>query len=357
MRTLTIVSIVLAAALGARAEDRAVAQAMAAAGAVHASKGNDEQAKDYFFKALANDENCGEALYELGRLYEKEGNPVLAGEFYERAAVQLAGEKKPALAAKRADAEKRLKAVNPLAVKLNGYFEDYARDLDRVASKLPDSMTLAALTERAEQLSLAKLLPPEKTPKFLAEAKKNSVADVGKDGVAGTSPEVERELKALGWTKVTGSWVKKGQGVYETKDGKLEAERTNGAIDLYVLKGSSGTVKACVRNNFKADNFFDLNLSGYGVLFKGKECRLYGPNAMVMKFMSGSLDPALIRADPLPDANPKNHAMVNVNEGSLDYNVNDKRHSVANNKLPREGGFVIEVTGMATLETPRCIGR
>ncbi len=337
------------------AEDVAVANAMAAAGAVHASKGNIEQAKDYFYKALANDENCGEALYELARLFEKEGQPVVAGEFYERALVQLSQDKRTAMAAKRADAERRLKAVNPLAVKLNGYYEDYARDLDRLASKLPDSMTLAALTERAEQLKLDKILPAEKAPKFLADAKKN--LEAGKDGVVGTSPEVERELKALGWTTVTGSWVKKGQGIYEAKDGKLEAQKTNGSIDLFVLKGGTGTVKACVRNNFNAGNFFDLNLSGYGVLFKGKECRLYGPNAMVMKFMSGNLDPALIRADPLPDANAKNHATIVVNEGSLDYNVNDKRHSVANNKLPREGGFVVEVTGTMTVETPRCVGR
>src|SRR5262249_48332578 len=60
--------------------------------------------------------------------------------------------------------------------------------------------------------------------------------------------EVERALKAAGWTSITGTWKKKSDGVYEVTDGKLEATKVNGGIKLMVDQGGSGSVSVMVRN-------------------------------------------------------------------------------------------------------------
>jgi len=336
------------------ASERSIADALAVAGASLVAKGNAEQGKEMLYKALANDENCPDALFELARLFEKEGNAHTACDFYQRAALVYAQENAPSTIAKRNEAERRIKALNPFAPRLNALFEDYALDLDRLVKKTPDSLTIDAAAGRVSELKLAALLAPEKMPKFIAAAQKASASPP-----TSTLPDVERELKALGWATVSGVWVKKAPGVYEAIDGKLEAAKANGSIDLFVLKGGSGSVKACVRNGFNDPKFMDLTLSGYGVLFKGRECRVYGPNDMVMKYFNGSLDPALIATHPLPESLPKYRATVSVtNEGALEFTVNDKRKSISNNKqLPKAGGFIIEVTGTMTLENPRCAGQ
>src|ERR1043165_1151922 len=335
------------------AADRNLADGLATAGTTLAAKGNSSQAREMFYKALAYDEDCPDALFELAKIFEKEGNTPTACDFYQRAALVYAQDNKPATTAKRVEAERRVKALSPSAPRLTAVFEEYAQDLDRLVKKAPDTLTIDAASDRVTELKLSSVLAPEKMPKFLWAQK---AASSGSSPPTATLPDVERDLKALGWSTITGVWIKKAAGVYETTNGKLEAAKTNGTIDLWVHSGFTGSVKACVRNGFVAQNFMDLTLSGYGVMFKGKECREYAPNEMVMKYFNGSLAPAMIKAEPINEASPKHHATVSINnEGVLDFNVNDKRKSVSNNKLPKNGGFMIEVSGTAVIENPRCV--
>lgn len=352
-RVITI-ALIFVGAVALRAADRNLADGLATAGTAFAAKGNLTQAKDMFYKALAYDEECPDALFELAKIFDKEGSPH-ACDFYQRAALNYAQDNKPANAVKRAEAERRIKVLNPSAPRLTAVFEEYAQELDRLVKKSKDNLTIDAASARAEELKLSTVLVPEKMPKFLAAAQKPAASS---GPPTATPPEVERELKALGWTTITGVWVKKSAGVYETSNGKLEAAKTSGTIDLWVHGNFNGSVKACVRNGFTPQNFMDMTLSGYGVMFKGKECRMYAPNEMVMKYFNGSMDPAMVKSEPISEAAPKHHAIVSVtNEGTLDFNVNDKRKSVSNNKIPKTGGFMIEVSGTAVIENPRCAGQ
>src|SRR5579872_3499485 len=74
-----------------RGEDAGVASASALAdvGVGFAAKGNQNRAKEFFYKALVYDENCPIALYELAKIFELEGDNVSAVNFYVKAAQDL----------------------------------------------------------------------------------------------------------------------------------------------------------------------------------------------------------------------------------------------------------------------------
>ena len=116
----------LALALTSRAADRSVADGLTAAGVAYEAKGSTAQAKEMFYKALVHDENCPDALYELAKLTEKDGDTSLASDLYQRAITQYTQDNKPAGAAKKSDAEKRLRTLNPAQPKLNAAYEEYA---------------------------------------------------------------------------------------------------------------------------------------------------------------------------------------------------------------------------------------
>ena len=61
------------------AADTELAGAFAVSAAKLNKMGKLEKAKQLCFKALANDEHCAEALYQLGLIYQKEGRSVRAG--------------------------------------------------------------------------------------------------------------------------------------------------------------------------------------------------------------------------------------------------------------------------------------
>src|SRR5258706_4312774 len=90
--------------------ERALADSLAATASTLAAKGNTAAAKEMFYKALANDENCPDAIFELAKLFDKENNPAAASDFYQRASLIYSQENKPATTAKRAEADKRLPA-------------------------------------------------------------------------------------------------------------------------------------------------------------------------------------------------------------------------------------------------------
>ena len=62
---------------------------LGASAAKLAAEGKPEKAKELCYKALANDEDAAEALYELGKIFEKEGKSTAAGDFLVRAAAAV----------------------------------------------------------------------------------------------------------------------------------------------------------------------------------------------------------------------------------------------------------------------------
>src|SRR5438105_2761103 len=78
--------------------DRAAADSLAMSGTVMAGKGNTAQARELFYKALANDETCPDAIFELAKIFDKENNASAASDFYQRASLLYAQESKPATA-------------------------------------------------------------------------------------------------------------------------------------------------------------------------------------------------------------------------------------------------------------------
>lgn len=368
------------------AADRAAADSLAMSATVMANKGNSGQAKELFYKALANDETCPDAIFELAKIFDKENNSAAASDFYQRASLIFAQENKTNTMAKRAEADKRVKALNPFAPRVAALYEDYAQELDRLTKKVPDSVTQDAAFARVTELKMPSVLAPEKLPKFYAalQAQKTAAATAEADSAKTAStkrpgfsssidpapakvvnnvpPEVERELKALGWGTITGTWVKKAANTYEVTDGKLEAAKTNGGVDVWVVKGT-GAVKVTVRNDFNLDSsssfFSDYNSTGYGVIMKSKECKVYAPGGYSgYSSATSKMEPYMVKTEPLPDINPRNHATVTIVDGKIEIAVNEKNVIRYNDKtLPRSGPFVIEVKGTATIENPRCAGQ
>jgi tetratricopeptide (TPR) repeat protein len=363
-----------------QASERALADSLAATGATLAAKGNTAGAREMFYKALANDENCPDAIFELAKIFDKENSTAAASDFYQRASLIYSQENKPNTTAKRAEAEKRLRTLNPFAPRMAGLYEDYAQDLDRLVKKVPDTVTQDAALARVNELKMSSVLAPEKLPKFYASAQAERVAATeaekkparSTNGFTGAetptpkvtkvAPDVERELKALGWTTITGVWVKKGPNLYEVTDGKLEVAKTTGGVDVWVVKGGSGTVKATVRDDYNKENntggFFS-EYTGYGVAVSKRDCRFYPPGAYSGFTFNSKYEPSYARSEMIPEANPKNHFTVMIGvDNVLEMMFNERKViRFKDDKLPRGGPMVIEVKGTATIENPRCAGQ
>lgn len=349
--------------------DKSMAAAIAAGAAKLAAEGKTEKARELCYKALANDADCAEALYELGKIFEKEGKTITAGDFYFRAAQQFGkGEAgNPAFATKRQDAERRVKALNPYAMRLAGILADYTQELNAITKKTPDSLTLEEACDRADVLNLRTILAPDKGPKFArpetkTPAKDDSAPDKSsfvrrsrqEEAPTSVPPEVERALKAAGWTTITGTWKKKADNVYEVSDGKLETEKFNGAVQVIVHKGGTGSVKVMVRNYLKENEGYsgDHWATGFGWWIEGGSAKIYFPDQYGAKF-----DSHLDRVESLPAAMPKNKVTVTVNEGKLEYILNDKALRRGSYPIPKNGPFVIAVEGTMTIESPQAVGQ
>ncbi len=190
------------------AGDAALAEALAATGVAYVSKGNVVAARDHFYRALVHDESCGTALFELGRLADKDGDRTLAAIFYARAIPGLAD-------ASRAIAEARIKTLNPHAAKLTAAIDDYARGLEGLVKSHPDKHVLDEAVQRSVDLNMSRILPSSRMPKLkLPAARVSFKEDMGyvvtefKDGVASHVGEprsfksVPTELSGLQYTKL-----------------------------------------------------------------------------------------------------------------------------------------------------------
>ncbi|HEY3325496.1 MAG TPA: hypothetical protein VGP72_33900 [Planctomycetota bacterium] len=378
MRTVNCFVLVLAIACSfVAAEDRIVAAAMAQAAAKLAGDGKSEKARDICFKALANDENCPEALYELGKIYEKDGSLVAAADFFVRASRELARQEAatPAFASKRSDADARIKRLNPYAARLSSLMTDYAQELAAATKKSSDSFTMESVTDRVTSLNLADYVPPEKMPpthkpepKATASTPKRSVDDEDgpvpyrrtpkKEVVNNVPLDVERALKADGWDKITGTWKKVKEKGYEVADGKLEATKTSGAMQVIVGKGA-GKVKVMVRNTKDSEYSSSYYGTGFGFLVDGGNAKMYTPTNSYFSSSTNAYRPSLERSISL--TGDKCQIVIQIIEGAsgasaLEMTVNGKREHRSNYKLQKEGSFVIEVDGSATIEVPMAKG-
>ncbi|MCY3017951.1 MAG: hypothetical protein NTW87_02825 [Planctomycetota bacterium] len=378
----------------APAQDKEVAQAYATAAATLSTAGRIEKAKEQCYKALALDDECSNALYELGKIFEKEGKNTAAADFLLRAerlyAKQEAAD--PAVGPKRQDAERRVRTLNPYAGKLTEYLTYYAQELGGIYKKSPDALTAAETSERVTALQLADFVPPEKLPvvdsptpavaptpsKTVAktpartEANPGLVQPVAKREVVNSIPvDVERALKNAGWSKITGTWKKKGEGIYEVTDGSLETPKVDGSVGLYVHKLDAGFVKVMVRNARK-ETILPKDIKGYGYKIEGSNARMYSASRYGSSYGSGlgmggsstgsgggssSYLGIGYRDIPLPETNSKNQFVVSIQDGALQMFVNGKREYNGNYKLPKEGPFIIEIDGTITIEEPTAKGQ
>lgn len=358
----------------AKPADRSLAAALASSAAKLAAQGKVDKARDLCFRALANDEDCAEALYELGKIFEKDGRLIAAGDFLARAARQLAKDEgaNPAFTSKRLDAERRVKALNPYAARFNEVLTDYALALSLIVKKVPDTLTQEEALDRIGALRLPDFVPPDKLPAIdrpKPSAGSKTVTSVDEDGfvrrvtknvVTSVPPDVERTLKGAGWTTISGIWKKKGENVYEVTDGKLETPKTNGALQVIVHKGGTGKVRVMVRNNQRPSGTYYYSYSysstGYGFQVEGEVAKMYSASGgYFYSTSSGIYRPYLERDVPLPG--PKNKILIQIAEGKLEMLVNDKREHNSNYKLGKDGPFAIEIDGTATIESPQAMGQ
>jgi len=364
-----LLTVLIGARSGLAVESSSEASGLAETGANLLAAGKIEKAQTQFYKALAYDSHCAVALYELGKLFETEGNVVSAADFLAHASLELAkGEAaNPDFAVKHKDAIKHLQKLNPYAMQYSQLMENYAQDLCKITKKSPDSLTTEEICNRIDSLSLATILPKDKLPNVDRPKKaqpanpNNPRSSFSREIVTSIPPDVERALKTSGWTTITGSWVKKGENIYEVTDGKLETPKLNGAVQVLIHKGSAATVKVYVCYKSKWEHSgqsisFGNNSwgEGYGVVINGDNCKIFAPTQWCMG--GTSYEPGLFNEITLPAANPKNSALVTLQESNLDIFVNDKPVRRTKYKISKDGTFIIAVKGTATIESPKAAG-
>ena len=172
-------------------------------------------------------------------------------------------------------------------------------------------------------------------------------------------PEVEKALKAAGWTDIKGSWKKIKPNVYEVTDGSLETNKVDGTLSLTVDAGSKGTVGAYVRNCHEAKDYAfqgSNNLvthivahTGYGVEVDEKKCLVLG--AVKLAGLHAQFVPAK-STELLLHPNENTVVSVSVHDVQLQTDVNGKTPNRGNFKISKDGPFAIVVTGTATIEAP-----
>jgi hypothetical protein len=177
---------------------------------------------------------------------------------------------------------------------------------------------------------------------------------------AGIPPEVERALKAAGWTTITGSWKKIAHNVYEVTDGKLESKKTNGGVQV-TFRGGEGTLRVMVRNSATSNAagivFRDAEgVNGYGYVINGGRCKIYTPSGGMTS--NDNYFPNLDHSIELPG--PRTALLVTAADTTkatrLEMLVNGKRESLTNYRINRDGTFLIDIAGTMTIESPKAGG-
>jgi WD40 repeat protein len=353
--------------------DPAIVALLVAQGIDQQAKGKTESAKGSFLKALLMDEHNAIALFECGKILETEGSDA-ASDFLLRAADELTQQQKGHLAfvAKAADAQARAAKLNPYLKQYKAQLEVYAEDLSRIIKKTPDENTTAEATARVDELNLQHLLPPEKLAAFKPPETKNpagrpnaagGVAGGGSGG-GGSEPlsaDIEKELKALGWTTIKGQWKKTADKGYEVTDGKLEVSKVNGSMQVMVRSGGTGSITVFVRNdqpefpwawfgNYKRANF----AKGYGIVVPDlTECKVYLPLTGLMAGWKGpDVYPYMDHVTKLAPS-PKHHFVVSIQDSNLEVSIDGKSDRKTSYKINKDGPFTIEIKGTLVIEDPR----
>jgi hypothetical protein len=406
MRCAYAVSVVLLAARVLWAGDAEIAAGYAGAAAKLNGEGKPEKAKSLCYKALANDERCAAALYELGKLFEAEGSVVSAANFYSQTVrVLTTGDPvKGEDVVRLAEARRRLATLNPYAARLTGAMQEYSQGLSVALKKAPDSMSEDGALSRINALNLARYLPPEKLPQIQratdvasttkppattgtdtatskppgpatkATATSTSPPDpetgfrrtrAGDEPPAKTSvsPEVERALRAAGWTSISGTWKQVEKNVYEVTDGRLEAQKTNGGISVIVRKGSTATISVFAR--YSADNRRSYYLyddgsyyyaPGYGFVIKGSSYSMYTPYAGFRETSAYKERTANVVDGPKHIYTVE--AMTSAKASTkLTYYIDGKREKSCDQQINTDGPFVIAIRGTVVIEQPQAVGQ
>ncbi|HYF48526.1 MAG TPA: hypothetical protein VEJ63_03930 [Planctomycetota bacterium] len=350
-KLMTIFAAAAMAACSVADEREAAALADTGVALLNTSK---EKARSCLLRALVHDSRNPVALYELGKLYETEGDTTAAANFLSRAATELGMREKnnPAYASKRADALRRLQKLNPYAAQYTAHMEEYAAELGKIVKKSSDAMTIEEASRRVETLSLGRVISADKMPLIPRAATKTADRAGNSSGIA---PDVERALTAAGWNTISGTWKKLAEGKYEVSDGRLAAKKCDGAVQLFVHRGSTGTVEAFIRTRDKFSDWGEMTerfARGYGVVLKDRNARIYTP----ARFIDGEYGPVLHHDSSLPDQ-ARHLILITIQDSKMEISVNGKKESNCNYPIPKEGGFEIKVEGTAIIETPQAAGK
>ena len=221
------------------AGDPAVAEALTKSGIDQESKGHYEQAESFFFKALANDDKCFLAMYELAKLYDRAGDKKLAICFYQRSLPGLD-------LVKKSDAMSKIKSINPYAVKLVELMDGYAKSLEDIVRKNPDRTTSEAIWNRVDEIELSNYVSATK----LINIDKRNISrfvlnPVGKWLKSTGSVMTIKEDHTLEMDGVPGKWVVSGNTLsidFSKFWGHVDCT-INGTVDFSLDKASFTRVK------------------------------------------------------------------------------------------------------------------
>jgi hypothetical protein len=245
--------------------------------------------------------------------------------------------------------------------------EEYASGMGSIAKKNIDANLHTILHRRAEGIGLAQIIDRAKMPAFPAYRPPGHAADGNKPGrrskaeaLSQVPPEIEVELKAAGWAKVTGTWKKKGPKTYEVTNGDLTADLTDGALGVNVLQDGTGDVEICVRGAFRPGvrstyySTYEVG-SGFGFKVKAALYQIFSPQTFTALTTSASeFQPILERSTKLPEGAPKSNFTMIVTGTKLEYLFNGTSVKKCNYNIDSKGPFMIKVRGTRTIELPLC---
>jgi hypothetical protein len=175
--------------------------------------------------------------------------------------------------------------------------------------------------------------------------------------IAGVSPEIDHALRTAGWTSIAGNWKQIERNVYEVTDGRLEAQKANGRLNVSIRRGSTGRVAIYVRcpKDRALEHVAADSAPGYGFVVKGLTYGLYAP--ILSEEVSGRFSPFRDRGRTVVDAPRHTYtidALTNAKGFTrLTHYVDDKRERSSEYRITTEGVFTILVLGTAILESPQ----
>jgi hypothetical protein len=212
---------------------------------------------------------------------------------------------------------------------------------------------------------MAAFLPADKMPNIPRPSKPAPIQPSKNTSSPAVAPaavplEIERTLKAAGWTSISGTWKKKSDGVYEVTDGKLEATKVNGGIKLMVDQGGSGSVSIMVRNGqkdlSKNKGMFGSSLgsmtmgTGFGVTIGNDlSCKVFVPQSFGM----GDINYSFLEHTTNLANLPKHEVLITVKDSELHMVVDGKKEKNSYAKISKDGPFTVEVKGTMTIEDPK----